>query len=104
MDVAEFGAGELVARRPRGEHGRAGIERGELVDGLLVQADDAGVGEVVFRREAVGGIDEEADEKGRGREGCKELPVADAAVESGDRDEQDQRIHGKQVAGEQGSA
>src|ERR1035438_2434835 len=58
-EVAELATGKFVGERPCGEDGGAGKARIQLADAGLVKADDAGVGEVVFRGKAVRGIDED---------------------------------------------
>jgi len=69
-----------------------------------VEADDAGVGEVVFGGDAVGGIDEESQDEGRGGEDGQGVSVGNTAIKGCNGDEQDQRIHRQQIAGEQRSA
>src|ERR1039458_3541910 len=103
-EVAKLGAGQLVGGRPCGEHGCAGVMGVELADAGLVKADDAGVGEVVFRGNAVRGIDKEAQDECHGGEAGQRVPVRNAAIDGGNGDEQHQRVEGQQVAREQRAA
>ena len=82
----------------------AGASFFELGDAGLVHADHVRVGQIVFRREAVGRIDEEPGDECRGREERQPVPVRRAAVQGRHGHEQHQRIHGQQVTREQCAA
>ena len=104
LEVAEFGACEFVGDGPCGENCCAGVELLKLIDAGLMEADDAGVGQIVFRSEAVRRIDEESQDEGRGGEDGQAMPVGHAAIQRGDGDQQHQRKHGQQIASEQRAA
>ena len=69
-----------------------------------MQDDHVAVGEVVLGCKGVGRVDPDAGEEGGGAERGEPLPARQAELPLGYADQQDQRIHGQQVAGEQGSA
>ena len=65
FQIAELRPGQLVGHRPRRQHRCAAKVAVELGDSGQVQANDAGIGQVVFRREAVWRIDEQAQREMR---------------------------------------
>ncbi len=67
VGVAEVGVLKLGRSGPGGEYGRVGKVVADQADGALVQRDEVGVGEVILGREAVGRVDEQRGNEGRGR-------------------------------------
>src|SRR5271154_232298 len=62
-NIAEFGLGELVGGRPCGQHRGIWILAHDLPDSLLVKSNDVGVSQIVFGREAIGGIEAQAGQE-----------------------------------------
>ena len=103
-DVTELGAVEVGGDRPGCEHGGVRVVGGDVVDSLLVDDDHVAVREVVFRREGGGRVEPPGADEGRGGDRRKDRPQAGARPPGGDADQQDKRVDGQQIAGEQGSA
>ena len=83
---------------------RQGVTLFKLMNAGLLEADDARVGQIVFRGKAVRRIDEESQDESRCGDDGQALPVRNPAIEGGDDQEQHQRVHGQQIAREQCAA
>ena len=104
LHVAQLGPCKLIGHRPRGEHSRAGIALAELGNAGHLKPNDACVSKVIFRRESIRWIDEQAEDKRRRAKCGQPLPVRNPAIKSSHRDQQHQRIHRQQIAREQRTA
>ena len=104
VGVSEFGAIEFGGGGPCGEDGGVGVALVDEVDGALVEDDHVAVGEIVFRGKGVGWVDPETGEEGCGAECGESPPLAEMTMPDGYADEEDERIHREQIAGEQGAS
>jgi hypothetical protein len=104
VGVSQFGAIEFGGRGPCGEDGGLRIDLVDEADGSLMDDDHVAIGEVVFRGEGVGRVDPDAGEEGRGAESCEGPPLAEMTVPGGCAEEEDQWVHRKEVASEQGAS
>src|SRR5690242_777897 len=73
-------------------------------DGLLVEDDHVAVGEVVLGREGVGWVDPDAGEEGCCAKHGEKPPLPQMLLPYSDAEQEDQRVHGKQVAREKRAA
>jgi hypothetical protein len=104
VGVAEVGVLEFGGGGPGGEDGGVGEVVVDEADGALVERDEVAVGEVVLGGEAIGRIDEEGCEETCCGEGGERGPLLEALMPLGGTDEQDERVHGEQVASEKRAA
>ena len=104
VGVAEFGAAHLGGGGPCGEDGGLWVVVGDEVDGLLVEDDHVAVGEVVLGGEGVGWVDPDASEEGCGAEGRECPPLTQMTVPGSDAQDDDERVHREEIAGEECSA
>ena len=102
--VAELGTFELAGGGPGGEDVRVRKLPGDEADGLLVEDDHAAVGEVILGREGVGRTEPDGGGEGGEAEGGDGPPEAEMAAPLDDADEEDEGVHGEEIAGEQSSA
>lgn len=104
IGISEFGAIEFGGGGPGGEDGGLRIGLVDEADGALMDDDHVAVREIVFRGEGIRRVDPDAGEEGRGSESGEGPPLAEMAMPSGCAEEEDERKHRKQVAGEQRAA
>ena len=76
----------------------------DVSDRVLMEDDEVAVGEVVFWGEGVWRIDPDAREESCGAEGGDCTPLAEMAMPGCHADQQDKRVHGKEIAREERSA
>ena len=100
VGVAEFGSAELGGCWPCSENGGLRVVLVNVANCALVENDHVAVGEIVFGGEGVGRIDPDAGKEGCGAKCGDWPPEAEMTISGRYTEEEDQRIHRQQVAGE----